>query len=232
MLSSLFFSCLLLSQAWSFANIKEKSIHYSTSFFGDISFGTVNPRITFDQDLFVGEDFFCSSNFVPSIPECIPCNYSGLSGAGQKTFFLLSQNLSFYSNFFFLLLKTFFFFLKDGKCLEPELNTRDVPTLTEEQKNTLPNCPCEPTFCDGELLSIGEKPKKVVITKSEARKIFKFENIHWDRGFVVHVVPESEGQSDYFISTSNLLEASKVSFLALFLSKLFRFFQFLKDFFF
>eukprot|EP00008_Paramoeba_atlantica_P008201 CAMPEP_0201476260 /NCGR_PEP_ID=MMETSP0151_2-20130828/1493_1 /ASSEMBLY_ACC=CAM_ASM_000257 /TAXON_ID=200890 /ORGANISM="Paramoeba atlantica, Strain 621/1 / CCAP 1560/9" /LENGTH=1134 /DNA_ID=CAMNT_0047856573 /DNA_START=193 /DNA_END=3593 /DNA_ORIENTATION=+ len=173
------FSCLLLNEVWSFANFQEKTIHWATSNFGDISLGTVNPRITFDKDLFVGEDFFCSSNFVASIPECIPCNYSGPSGV-------------------------------DGKCLDLELNTRDVPGLTEEQKNTLPNCPCEPTLCDGELILIGEKPKEVVVTKSEARKIFKFENIHWDRGFVVHVQPASEGQSDYFISSSSLLEASKM----------------------
>ena len=59
----------------------------SSAYFGSVSYSALNARVTFDEDLFLTRDPFCSRHYEPKTLTCIPCNYSGPSDAGFFLFF-------------------------------------------------------------------------------------------------------------------------------------------------
>jgi hypothetical protein len=110
----------------------------SSASFNDLpaTMGFVN--LQFDSEIFVSEDIFCSSrNFEKRTPSCIPCNYTGPS-MGEK----MNSSLFFFQ----------FIPLSDGNCVNQDLN---VPNLSSIEGLGLPNCPCNPKYCEGVVLQQG-----------------------------------------------------------------------------
>jgi hypothetical protein len=178
----------------------KKDLFFSESNFAGVDLSLVNLRFAFDEELFISEDNFCSSQtFLPKEPTCIPCNYSGPT--------------------------------LDGSCVG-SLNALDLPQLTEYQKQTLPNCTCNPFYCLGETLTVGKvffvfSPSSLLFDiyldfqgvpwlvplSSSASKVFRFEYTNWTTGISVRVNPIDEGPFDVLLGLTPQFEQSQVLLL-------------------
>lgn len=44
-----------------------------------------------------------------------------------------------------------------GQCVSSSLNVPSLPQITDQQRATLPNCPCSRRYCIGSILSLSKK---------------------------------------------------------------------------